>query len=183
MTPVASGQSSAGVTRPDGFVVGRPNDGPPDNRLAASDGVPGTPLRPGEWYPAPPKPTDDEKKKSDKHSRHVVSDRDDWGLPSKQRGAAAISRPIRVECHADRLVIVSDYGPTNNKVIPLGRRTSSAVDPLISGIWEHMDTWGIAGSGMYWRPMLIVSVAPDAEDRYAELASLLGGSGLTLQRR
>ena len=41
----------------------------------------------------------------------------------------------------------------------------------------------MAGRGMYWRPVLQVYVAPDAERRFADLATLLAGSGLTIERK
>lgn len=181
---VAGGATQSSVQRPDGFVVGRPYDPAADNRSAssASNAAAGTPLRPGEWYPTEPRPTDDEKK-NEKHIKHVSTDHSDWGLPDKGHASVAISRPIQVECYADRLVIVSQYGPTNNKIVPFRGRTSATVDPFIAAIWAHMGTWGIAGRGMYWRPILIVSVAPEAEQRYAELVKLLDGSGLTVERK
>jgi hypothetical protein len=46
-----------------------------------------------------------------------------------------------------------------------------------------MEAWGMAGRGMYWRPVLQVRVAAGAERRFAELAALLEGSGLTVERR
>ena len=46
-----------------------------------------------------------------------------------------------------------------------------------------MDAWGMAGSGMYWRPILNVYVAPNAERRFSDLQTLLEDSGLTLQRK
>jgi hypothetical protein len=46
-----------------------------------------------------------------------------------------------------------------------------------------MKTWGIAGRGMYWRPILSIEVTPDAEFRYAELKSLLDDSGLIVERK
>jgi len=45
-----------------------------------------------------------------------------------------------------------------------------------------MESWGLAGNGMYWRPLLKVDVAPGGERRFIELRSLLEGSGLTLQQ-
>ena len=181
---VAGGPAQNSV-RPDGFVVGRPYDPAVDIRPASTSAVAGTPLRPGEWYPTEPPPPrqTDEEKKNEKRAKHVSADHSDWGLPEKGHGSVAIGRPIQVECYADRLVIVSQYGPANNKIIPLRGRTASAIDPFISAIWAHMGTWGIAGRGMYWRPMLQVSVAPEAEQRYAELVRLLDGSGLTVERR
>ena len=46
-----------------------------------------------------------------------------------------------------------------------------------------LKAWGIAGRGMYWRPVLLIEVTPDAEFRYAELKALLDNSGLIVQRR
>jgi len=46
----------------------------------------------------------------------------------------------------------------------------------------RLAAWGIAGRGMYWRPVLHVYVAPEAEQRFAELSALLEGSGLTVER-
>ncbi len=95
----------------------------------------------------------------------------------------ALTRPIRVECYADRLVVISDRGPADNRVIPLGRSTATSIDTFVSAIWSQMDAWGMAGRGMYWRPVLQVSVAPDAQQRYADLSALLDRSGLTLEKR
>ena len=106
----------------------------------------------------------------------------DWGLRDAARGSVGVTRPIRVECYADRLVVVSDRSPADNKVIALGPRTASSIDTFVSAVWEHME-WGMAGRGMYWRPVLQVYVAPDAEQRFAELSALLEGSGLTVERK
>ena len=80
-------------------------------------------------------------------------------------------------------MVVSDRGPAANRVIPLGPRTEWSIDPLISTVWEQMASWGMAGRGMYWRPVLQVSVAPDAEQRFADISTLLKGSGLTVEKK
>jgi hypothetical protein len=36
---------------------------------------------------------------------------------------------------------------------------------------------------MYWKPVLQVVVAPGADDRFADLAALLDGSGMTVARK
>jgi len=104
-------------------------------------------------------------------------------LRDAARGSVGVTRPIRIECCSDRLVVISDRGPADNRTIPLGPRTASSIDTFISALWGHIEGWGIAGRGMYWRPLLQVSVAPDAEDRFADLSALLDGSGLTVKRR
>jgi hypothetical protein len=150
-------------------------------------------LRPGEWEPSPDRPPekkDDDKNKDDdklgKHSKPkpLASKRgDDWALREAGRGAVGVTRPMFVECYTDRLVVVSDRGPGGNKVVPLGPRTAQSVDLFISAVWDQIGAWGMAGRGMYWRPVLQVRVAPGAEQRFSELSALLEGSGLTVERR
>jgi len=107
---------------------------------------------------------------------------EDWGLPGGARGSIPIGRDIRIECHADRLVLVPERGLGGRKEIPLDGPTVDAVDAFVSAVWKYMDSWGIAGHGMYWRPTLRVHVAPDAEPRFRELRTLLDGSGLEVEK-
>lgn len=105
-----------------------------------------------------------------------------WGLPNAARGSIPITSPIRIDCHSDRLVLVPERGLGRAKVIELGPRTEDSLDELISAVWQYIDLWGSAGNGMYWRPVLSVRVAPNAELRYAHLKALLEGSGLEVRR-
>lgn len=106
----------------------------------------------------------------------------DWSLPEEARHAVPISRPVRVECRADRLVLRGDQVPTQTQEIPLNQLTEDSVEDLVSAVWQRVDTWGTAGRGMYWRPQLAVEVAPGAEGRYADLQTLLADSGLEVKR-
>lgn len=106
-----------------------------------------------------------------------------WGLPDASAASVPITRPIRVDCHRDRLVIVPEQGLPGGKTIPLGPRTEPSIDGFVSAVWEYMEGWGIAGNGMYWRPILKVHVAPDADRCFAELAILLANSGLKVERK
>jgi hypothetical protein len=133
--------------------------------------------------PDRPEKKDKDDRADRKHKKSTVDHHgEDWALRNAGRGIG-ITRPIRIECYADRLVVISDRGPADNRVIPLGRSTATSIDTFVSAIWSQMDAWGMAGRGMYWRPVLQVSVAPDAQQRYADLSALLNGSGLTVERR
>ena len=156
-----------------------------------ADTVPAMPLRPGEWYPSqrpPPRHKEDfdakdPRGKKEKIELSMAEKRGrDWALRNAARGSVAITRPIRVDCYPDRLVILPEPGAAAVPPIAMEGRTTQSVDRLISAIWDHMEGWGIAGKGMYWRPILKMRVAPGAEGRFAELSSLLEGSGLTVQR-
>lgn len=193
----ASGQSQK---LPEGYIPGRPYEAPatpppkPHTESMAGDTLPAMPLRPGEWYPSEPRPPrrpeEPEKdrwaKDRDPHKKIEMSPAEkrgrDWALRNAGRGAVPVTRPIRIECYADRLVIASEPGTPVAAPIPLDGRTVQSLDRLISALWDHMEGWGIAGKGMYWRPVLRIRVAPDAEQRFNELSYLLEGSGMTVQR-
>ena len=100
----------------------------------------------------------------------------DWGLPNKSPNATGLTRPIQIYCAADRITIFSDRGA--GEQIMIAGRTEEAVDELIANVWSQVDTWGLAGRGMYWKPVLSMHVAPDGVRRYTELRTLLDGSGL-----
>ena len=106
----------------------------------------------------------------------------DWGLPAAAERSVPITRPIRVDLRQDRLVLVPERGLGPEKRIELGPATVDAVDEFVSAIWTHIDSWGIAGRGMYWKPTLKVRVAPGAEQRYHDLKTLLDGSGIELSQ-
>lgn len=187
-----SRQAGPRIERPEGYVSGRPYEPKPDPRPAPenAEGMASTPLRPGEWHPSeeyasPPKRDnnrDDKRNRKDVKSLAEKRGRD-WGLRDAASGSVPNTRPIRVECCPDRLVIVPDDPRGSPKVIPLADRTEVSIDKFMAAVWEHMDSWGIAGRGMYWRPILSVRVAPGAEQRFEEFNTLLEGSGLTVRRR
>jgi hypothetical protein len=185
----------------EGYIIGQPQTEKnlPDEKTKAAasramadqgNGVPVMPLRPGEWRETekPPviKPIEEklDDKKNGKHAKSLASKRgQDWALPDAAHGSVPVTRPIRVECRSDRLIIVPEAGLAGGKTVPLGIRTDTSTEAFISAVWEHMETWGIAGRGMYWRPILNVYVAPDAEQRFADLQMLLEGSGLKVVRK
>lgn len=106
-----------------------------------------------------------------------------WGLPNSSQSAVPLARPIQLECYADRLVLRAERGDKlhTNKTILLSEHTVDSVDELVSRIWEHIDGWGIAGRGMYWRPILSMHVAADGNQRFADLQAILADSGLEIR--
>jgi len=144
----------------------------------------------GQWEPTPTPPPKDERddklKDQNKPSdANKIADHRgiDWALHDKHRGAVPLTRPIRIECYSDHLVILPEPGMPGGQVIPLGPRTESAVDGFVKAVWEHVEPWGMAGRHMYWKPILDFQVMPGAEPRYADLHKLLDGSGLAVQRK
>ena len=80
-------------------------------------------------------------------------------------------------------MLVPDAGFGPRKEIALGPSTAGSIDKLVAALWEQMDSWGIAGEGMYWRPVLNVYVAPGAQQRLEDLQILLDGSGFNIERK
>ena len=107
-----------------------------------------------------------------------------WALPESSAGATGITRPIRLACYADRLVLLpEDRGREKPEALAIDGDLDDEVDQLVSRIWQRMEGWGIAGPGMYWKPVLVVQLPPTAEARYAELAQLLQDSGIVVKRK
>jgi hypothetical protein len=104
-----------------------------------------------------------------------------WALPDANNRAVAITRTVRVVCQDDRYVIVADRAQETNRTIMLKPRTGESIDEFVSNLWDHMKTWGIAGNGLFWRPVLVLQVNPGGEGRARDLAALLADSGVEVR--
>jgi hypothetical protein len=106
-----------------------------------------------------------------------------WGLKHVARGSIPITRPVRVLCFEDRALVAPIDDTYQPKVIPFAAQTRDSVDPLVAAVWEQTRQWGIAGKGMYWRPVLSFDVQPGGQQRFDELRTLLDDSGLVVRRK
>lgn len=107
-----------------------------------------------------------------------------WAVREPTKNSVAITRPIRLQCHADRIIVVPESKVvTERDIIYLGPRTEESVDELVERIWRRMDGWGIAGRGMHWRPVLQLEVTPSGVDRAQDLKDLLDNSGLAISEK
>ena len=107
-----------------------------------------------------------------------------WALPKANARATGITRPIQVSCLQDQLILQPDRGNTNGpRVVPVPGTLAETIDEFVSAVWEHMEHWGLAVAGGYWKPVLHVDVAKGAEFRFQELQALLAGSGIEVERK
>lgn len=106
-----------------------------------------------------------------------------WALQNNATVSVPITRPIRVECWNDRLVLMPDGSDQQPQVIPLADHTEEAVDQLVAAVRVHTQAWGLAGHSMYWKPQLVLDVKPTAESRAGDLQVLLADSGLDVKRK
>ncbi len=108
-----------------------------------------------------------------------------WGLPGAAGRTTGITRPIHVAILADRFVLVPDPGddrpPKHLRISPT--MTQAEADALVTAIQKEMSSWGLAVENGYWKPVLQVEVAPDAERHFADLQTALHSSGFEIQRK
>jgi hypothetical protein len=76
---------------------------------------------------------------------------------------------------------MEDSGRRVHTRIPLDGDTALAVDPLVKALHARVDTWGIAGDRMYWKPVLVLSETADGRSRREDLERLLADSGIDVR--
>ncbi|MBN8629173.1 MAG: hypothetical protein J0M17_27180, partial [Planctomycetes bacterium] len=101
----------------------------------------------------------------------------DWGLPEVAARSTPLTRPIQLYMSADQATLFSDRG-IPDKQVQFSGGTEESIDTLVAQVWDHVKGWGLAGRGMYWKPVLSVHVAPDGAARFNEFKQLMAGSGL-----
>lgn len=107
----------------------------------------------------------------------------DWGLRYAAPTATPVTRPLRIVCYGDRIIVLTDDPKRAPKQIALKPQTRDSADDFIAAVWDEIKAWGIAGKGMYWRPILSFDVHAGGDRRYQEFARLLDGSGFEVRRR
>ena len=152
---------------------------PPEDEAVASDQA----AVASEWHPGEYQERTTRRPSAEQQSLAALRGKN-WGLPDATGSAVGLTRPIRIRCEADRLTILPERRrDTPAEAVVFGSRTEDAVEDLVSGVWEHMERWGIAGKGMYWKPILQMEVAAGGEERYRDLEQLLDNSGLVVRRK
>lgn len=108
-----------------------------------------------------------------------------WAVDRKT-GGVPLRRPIHVVVRKDRLALLpsrhaNSGAEATGTVISLSRPLSQVSDEFVAALRTRIDEWGLAGNGLYWRPVLKLYVAPDAQDTAFQLTSLLKDSGVELR--
>jgi hypothetical protein len=106
-----------------------------------------------------------------------------------QQSQIPVRRAIRVVVRQNRLSVLPDryemsgagWIGSGGRDVKLQGPTRLALDELVAGLREHVEQWGIAGSGLYWRPVLALKVAPDGQSRARDLVRLLENSGIEIR--
>ncbi len=107
----------------------------------------------------------------------------DWALDKKSSGATGYRRPVRVVCQREAIVLMPEQGSNQPpQTFPFDTDPTRTMDAFVQSLQKRMANWGLAPLGGYWRPQVIMDVAPDAGERYLMLDTLLRDSGLELVR-
>jgi len=96
-----------------------------------------------------------------------------------------VTRPIHVAVLPDRLVIVPDRGDDRRpQQLPISPQLSpQEVEAFVSAVQKEMKGWGLAVQNGYWKPQILMDVAPEAEQQCRDLQMALEGSGFEMQRK
>ncbi|MEO8271249.1 MAG: hypothetical protein ABI557_16120, partial [Aureliella sp.] len=108
-----------------------------------------------------------------------------WAWSQGPPSQTSVGRSIRLQCLADRWIVLPDSGKANDPAaitITFDTSPQQRAERLARVVAERVDSWGLALTGGYWKPTLVVDVAPDAEWRFNQLQQLLESSGLEVQR-
>ncbi|MDO4575888.1 MAG: hypothetical protein Q4D98_11820 [Planctomycetia bacterium] len=104
-----------------------------------------------------------------------------WALEQYHPAMTSVSRTVRMECHADRLVLPPAPGTVKPVVIPVSSPEATA-RLLANRLKERVRSWGEPGTGMYWKPILSVSVSDGGGPVCAMLEAALRNSGLEMEK-
>ncbi|MEO2049528.1 MAG: hypothetical protein ABGX16_23470 [Pirellulales bacterium] len=108
-----------------------------------------------------------------------------WAMQGQPRGSVPIRRPIQVVIRKDRIAILRSRHTDINSalsgaVIGLNQPTAKVMDEFASALREHMKDWGLAGNGLYWRPVLQLNIGPQGQQQAARFTRLLKDSGVEI---
>jgi hypothetical protein len=109
-----------------------------------------------------------------------------WKTTRKNTRAVAVRRSIRIIVRDHQVAIVSENARPGQeeligKTVPFEGDTVESMDRFINTIRDEVDSWGIAGEDLYWKPVLDVYVSPNGQRRADDLVRLLEKSDIEVK--
>jgi hypothetical protein len=107
-----------------------------------------------------------------------------WANAAASRRSTPMTRPIRVVVRPDQIDVVGERDGSfsgESKAVSFHQPTDKVLDELAAAVQEHIAGWGLAGQSMYWRPTLVLQVAPGADQHAIRLNDLLRDSGVDVR--
>lgn len=106
--------------------------------------------------------------------------------PRHRPGDIAIRRTIPISVYSDRVVMtpVDSHGKIIKSAavsLPMRGPTSQHLRELVNEVGNQIESWGIAGSGCYWKPSITLNVADGGANRAHEIATVFKRSGVEVR--
>ena len=110
----------------------------------------------------------------------------DWAVQRAMRGAVPIQRPIQVVVRKNQMALLPSRHATQGTaatgaVISLDQSLDRVTDEFVAALKTRIEEWGLAGNGLYWRPVLELRVGPDARRTASRIVQLLKDSGVDVR--
>jgi hypothetical protein len=107
-----------------------------------------------------------------------------WANKEADLTATPAYRSIKVRCSAAQVVFMPPKGSDRKPIaIAWDGDPITVVDSIALQVRSRIASWGMAIGGGYWQPVLDVEVAPDGEDRFADLVAYFDQSGIEVRRK
>ncbi len=107
----------------------------------------------------------------------------DWASFATSDRYIPLTRPIQIECAAEELRLFDDTGSRVVYRIPVAGPTVQSIDSLVIAIRQRVESWGIAGDRLYWKPELVLTETKDGLGRREDVQALLANSGIETRQK
>jgi hypothetical protein len=105
-----------------------------------------------------------------------------WALRNANPGMIPIRRTIQLIVRDDAIALAPDTaGKAPNQEFRFGDLPGAAYEDLAAAVDKRIDDWGMAGQGLYWRPVVELQVSAGGERRVDDLMRLLEHSGVEVR--
>ncbi len=109
-----------------------------------------------------------------------------WAIRNADPGMIPIRRTIQVVVRDDVMSILAEASAANQENMTgsefkFADGPPAAYEALINAVDARIDSWGMAGKGLYWRPVVELKVVADGNHRVDDLMRLLQHSGIEVR--
>jgi hypothetical protein len=110
----------------------------------------------------------------------------DWAIDSAGPGMIPIRRTIQIVVREDALAILPEQSATNQaaavgREFPIQNAPDAAYENLLTALEARIKDWGMAGQGLYWRPVVEMKIGTGGDRRASDLTRLLKNSGVEVR--
>jgi hypothetical protein len=109
-----------------------------------------------------------------------------WALEKSHLKSVAIRRPIPVVVRDNKMILLANKNirrgvESTGQEISLEQPIHAISEDFEAAVKERLADWGLAGSGMYWKPVLQLNVESNAQMTATRIVHLLKDSGVEVE--